>query len=69
MNESLKFYKLIYKIPNPLVRGVEDMRSVLVYKNTIALLTVAVSTYVRALIYYQNTLACLVRTMRRYGTK
>ena len=68
MDKWLKFNELIYKIPNLLVRGVEDMRSVLVNEYSLILLTVAISARMASAIYYKHSLTSLMGTICYYGT-
>ena len=68
VNEWLELYKTIYEIPNILVRGVKDMRSVFMYEYSILLLAVDISTRMVAPINNQHSLTCLLGAISDYGT-
>ena len=68
VDKWFELHKRVDKVPYLLVRGVEDMRSVLVDKDSALLLAVAVSTRMATTINDQHPLARLSGTIGSYGT-
>jgi hypothetical protein len=68
VDKWLKLNELIYKIPNLFVRGVEDMRSVLVNEDVALVFAVAVAARMATAVYYKHPLTRLMGTISRYGT-
>ena len=68
MDEWFEVNKLIYELPNILVRGVEDMRSVLMHENALLLLAVDISASMVAPINNKHSLTRLMGTISYHGT-
>ena len=69
MGKWLKLNELIYKIPNLLIRGVEDVSSVFVNKYIVLVLAVAVATRMTTTVNDKHPLTSLMGTISNYGTK
>ena len=68
MNEWFELYKLIYEVPNLLIRGVEDVRSVFVDKDVVLILAVAVTAHVATTVDDQHSLTRLMGAICRNST-
>ena len=67
MDKWLELHKLIYEIPYHLVRGMKDMRSVLVNKDVVLVFAVDISTRMAATVNDKYPLTSLTGTICHYG--
>ena len=68
MDKWLKLNELIYKVPNLLVRCVEDMRTVFMNEDIAVIFAVAVSARMVSAVNHKHTLTRLMGTMRHDST-
>lgn len=65
---SIKFYNRIYKFPYSLVVSMENMGAIFMYIYSLYVLTIYITTKLRAFLNYKNTLSCFLGSIRKCGS-